>query len=45
MELKMLLSAVILQFDVELVDQCQDPTENLWSRVDPVYLRLHTRGS
>ena len=44
MELKMLLAAIILHFDLEWLDQRQDPMEDLWSQVDPVHLRLHPRG-
>jgi len=43
MELKMLLSAIILHFDVEWADECQDPMADFWSQVDPVHLRLHRR--
>jgi len=44
MELKMLLAAVVLHFDVEWADDCQDPLADIWSQVDPVHLRLRRRA-
>ena len=44
MELKMLLSAIILHFDVEWTDDCKDPMADIWSQVDPMHLRLRPRG-
>jgi len=44
MELKMLLAAVILHFDVEWADENQDPLADIWSQVDPVHLRLRVRA-
>jgi len=44
MELKMLLAAIILHFDVEWADENQDPLADIWSQVDPVHLRLRVRA-
>jgi cytochrome P450 len=43
MELKMLLAAIILQFDVEWADKLQDPLADIWSQIDPMHLRLRRR--
>ena len=44
MELKMLMCAIILSFDMEWADACQDPMADIWSQVDPVHLKLHRRA-
>jgi len=44
MEVKMLMAAIILHFDVEWADENQDPLADLWSQVDPVHLRLRVRA-
>jgi hypothetical protein len=43
MELKMLLAAIILQFDVEWADKCKDPMADIWSQIDPMHLTLRRR--
>jgi hypothetical protein len=44
MEVKMLMAAIILHFDVEWADENQDPLADIWSQVDPVHLKLRVRA-
>jgi hypothetical protein len=43
MEMKMVLAALALSFEIELADAPRNPLDDIWSQVDPLRLKVQAR--
>ena len=44
MEMKMVLAALALSFEIEFADAPRNPLDDIWSQIDPLRLKVEARN-